>query len=332
MRNPLTKVVALVMALAAVACNAPHAADGSGGDPVPKTRLSIATGPTGGVYYPYGGGIAKVISEHIPNVEATAEVTAASVDNLKFVRDHDTDIAFTTADTLAEAVNGTGFFKNGKLPLRALAVLYWNTTHLVTLASSPIQTVRDLKNRRVSTGAPGSGVEVTSFRILEASGINPQSDIKKQSLGVNESVNALKDGKIDAFFWNGGLPTAAILDLSHTPGIVIRMIPTDGEIESMKKVYGDQLYLRGIVPKKTYQGLESDVTVLNIPNLLVVHEDMDEKLAYDITRALFEHKPELVAIHPEARHLALASAAQGSPAAFHPGAIRYYEEQQVWPK
>ena len=122
-----------------------------------KTRLSIATGGTGGVYYPYGGGIAKIITEHLPNVEATAEVTAASVDNLKFLRDRKADLAFTTADTLADAVNGRDVFEGAKLPLRALAVLYVNYTHVVTLASSPIKTLADLKGKVVSTGSPGSG-------------------------------------------------------------------------------------------------------------------------------------------------------------------------------
>src|SRR5688572_17147688 len=140
------------------------------------TRLSIATGNTGGVYYPFGGGIAKVITEHIPNVEATAEVTAASVDNLKFIRDGKADLAFTTADTLADAVNGRAAFEGTKLPIRSLAVLYNNYLQTVTLASSEIRTVADLKGKVVSTGAAGSGTEVTAFRVLEASGINPASD------------------------------------------------------------------------------------------------------------------------------------------------------------
>ena len=163
-----SRIICLLAMLAASACGSPGTA---------KTRLSIATGGTGGVFYPYGGGIAKVITEHIPNVEATAEVTAASVDNLKFLRDRKADLAFTTADTLADAVNGHDAFEGTKLPLRALAVLYVNYTQVVTLASSPIKTLADLKGKVVSTGSPGSGGEVTAFRILEAVGINPATDI-----------------------------------------------------------------------------------------------------------------------------------------------------------
>jgi TRAP transporter TAXI family solute receptor len=295
-------------------------------------RLSIATGGTGGVFYQYGGGIAKVIGEHIPNVEATAEVTAASVDNLKFIRDRKADIAFTTADTLADGVNGTGPFKDTKLPIRALASLYKNYTHVVTLASSGIKTIPDLKGRVVSTGSPGSGAEITAFRVLRAYEIDPEKDIQQQRLGGTESADALKDGKIDAFFWSGGLPTAAILDLGHTSGITIRMIPNDGVLQALKTTYGDSLYVQGIVPKTMYPDLEDDVRVVSIPTLLVVHADMDDDLVYKITKVLFESRAELIAIHPEAQNLLLESAPKNSPAEFHPGAIRYYKEQHVWPE
>ena len=320
-------VLPALLALMA-ACNP----QGSAGKNGAITRLSIATGGTGGVFYPYGGGIAKVIGEHIPGVEATAEVTAASVDNLKFLRDRKADLAFTTADTLADALNGTGAFKDSKLPIRTVAVLYKNYTHVVTLASSAIKTMKDLKGRVVSTGSPGSGAEVTAFRVLEVFGIDPDKDITRQRLGASESVDALKDGKVDAFFWSGGLPTAAILDLSHTSGITIRMLANDSALERMQQKYGKDLYVRGVVPKDMYPGLDSDVGVVSIPNLLVAHADMDEKLVYEITKVLFEHRAELVAIHPEAEKLSLASAVEGSPAAFHPGSIRYYRERNSWPE
>lgn len=314
--------MALTMALLLSACG-----DGSGA----KTRLSIATGPTGGVFYPFGGGIAKVISESIPNVEATAEVTAASVDNLKFVRDRKTDLAFTTADTLADAIEGKGAF-DSKVPMRALAVLYVNYTHVVTITSTGIRVIPDLKGKVVSTGAAGSGAEVTALRVLEAFGINPATDIQKRNLGPTESAEALKDGKIDAFFWSGGLPTAAVQDLSHTPGVTIHMLSNVEVLDALRKKYGESLYVPGNVPKEIYPGLESDVPVVSIPNLLVAHEAMDADLVYDITKALFERQGELSAIHPEARNLSLTNAVKGSPAPYHPGAIRYYQEKNVWPQ
>jgi hypothetical protein len=322
------RILVALLTFVLVACKAPGS-DGSHGSIV---RLSIATGGTGGVFYPYGGAIAKVIGESIPNVEATAEVTAASVDNLKFIRDRKADLAFTTADTLADGVNGTGVFKDTKLPILTIAALYKNYTHVVTLASGPIKSMKDLKGRTVGTGSPGSGGEVTAFRILEAYGIDPQKDIKRQGLGASEATDALKDGKVDAFIWSGGLPTAAITDLAHTSGITIRMLSNDGVLDSLRDKYGKGLYVQGLVPKAMYPGLEGDVGVVSIPNLLVVHADMDEKLAYEITKAMFERRAELVAIHPEAANLSLETAVKDSPAPFHPGAIRYYKEQHVWPE
>ena len=169
-------------------------------------RLSVATGGTGGVYYPYGGGIAKVISDHLDGVEATAEVTAGTVDNLKFIANRSVDLAFGLADSIDDAANQRGAFATfGNVPMRAVAVLYDNYNHVISTTASGINTVADLKGRVVSTGAPGSGTEVSAFRILQAAGVNPDTDITKQSLSAAESVDAVKDDKIDAFFFSGCL-------------------------------------------------------------------------------------------------------------------------------
>lgn len=313
--------------VAVAACNPQPGADGSQGR---VRRLSIATGGTGGVYYPYGGGIAKIISENLEGVEATAEATAASVDNLKFLRDGRSDIAFSMADTAGEAALGQGPFSEvGRVPIRSLAVLYSNYLHLVTRADTGIATVADLKGRVVSTGAPGSGTEVVAFRVLEALGVNPKTDLRTQALGATQSVDALKDGKLDAFFFTGGLPTAAVLDLTHTPGLTAKLIATDDALPTLRAQYGDGLYYPIVIPKGVY-GMAQDVTVVGIANLLLVSESMPETLAYDITRLLFEKQSELVAIHPQARDLLLTTATQGSPVPFHPGAIRYYTEQNAW--
>jgi TRAP transporter TAXI family solute receptor len=325
--TPRLSRTTVAAACLAVCFSGACASDGAG-----KQRLSIATGGTGGVFYPYGGGIAKVITDYLPNVEATAEVTAASVDNLKFLRDRKADLAFTTGDMLADAVNGTGPFEGTKVPLRTLAVLYVNYTHVVTLASSPIRTLSDLKGKVVSTGSPGSGGEVTAFRVLEAVGINPAADIQKHGLGVAQAAEALKDRKIDAFFWSGGLPTAAILDLAHTPGTPIRMLSNDAVLPALQRSYGTSLYFIGNVPMGTYPGLEGDVPVISVTIVLAVNESLPEQLAYDLARTLFEHQQELAAIHPEAENLSLATAVQDSPAPFHEGAIRYYVARNAWPR
>ena len=290
--------------------------------------ISIATGGTGGVYYPYGGGLAKILNENLPDIRASAEVTAASVDNLKLIRDGKADIAFALADTVADAARGLGAFKGAPVPAAGLAVLYSNYTHLVTLASSGIDSVTDLRGKRVSTGAPGSGTEVIAFRVLRAAGLDPGSDVTRQALGASESADSLKDGKIDAFFWSGGLPTAAVQDLTHSPGISVRLIPTGELVSALRRDHGD-LYFPLTIPAGTYPGVTASVPVVGVANVLVVNRSMPEQLAYDITRVLFEKQSELAAIHPEARNLSLQTATKGSPAPFHPGAMRYYREKGI---
>lgn len=294
----------------------------------PSQRISIATGGTSGVYYIYGGGLAQVLSKHVPGVEATAEVTAASVENLNFIHQKSADIAFTLADTAYDAVRGEGAFKE-PLPLRALAVLYTNITHIVTLADSGIETVADLKGKRVSTGAPNSGTDVIAERILQVSGIDPNKDITRERLSVKESAEALQDRKIDAFFWSGGLPTAGVEELAATPGIRIRLISHGDLVPTLVEKYGP-LYVTRTVPAGTYLNTP-EATVSAVPNLLVVHQEMPEDLAYAITKALFEHKDELVAVHPAAQELDPKEAAVGAPMEYHPGAIRYYKEVGAWP-
>ena len=225
------------------------------------TRLSIATGGTGGVFYPYGGGIARVISEHLPNVEATAEVTAASVDNLKFLQRGTSDLAFTMADTAQDAVLGRdAFAASGKVGVRTLATLYTSYVHFVTTADSGITRIADLRGRVVSTGAAGSGTAILANRILQAAGLDPARDIRAQSLGVAQSVDALKDGKVDAFFWNGGLPTASILDLINTPGVTARVLSTADVLPQLQQTFGASLYFAAPIPKDTYDQ-ESDAQV-----------------------------------------------------------------------
>jgi hypothetical protein len=293
-------------------------------------RLSIATGGTGGVYYPYGGGIAQVLTTHLPNVEATAEVTAASVDNLKFLRQGESDIAFTMADAAQDAVAGRDAFKDfGAVPARALAVLYSNYMHLATRAGSGINGVADLRGKVVSLGPPGGGGTLQAERILAAAGIDFTKDLRVQNLAVAQAVDALKDAKLDAFFWSGGLPTAAVLDLVNTPGITARLLPVDQVLPALQQQFGESLYYRAIIPKTVYN-LPDDVPVVAVANMLAVSESMPEDLAYDITKTIFAQQPTLAGIHPQARELTIETALTGATIPFHPGAIRYYRERGVW--
>ena len=293
-----------------------------------KTRISIATGGTGGVYYPLGGGMAALISKHIPATEATAEVTTASVDNMKLLHTDKVAVALTQPDIAWDAYQGQLKGLSEKVAVRSLLALYSNYMHIVALEGSGIKTVGDLKGKRVSTGAPGSGTEIKGLRVMEAYGLTPKDLRSQERLGAAESAGALKDRKIDAFIWDGGLPTAAVLDIAATPGLKIVLIPHGDGVARMAAKYGS-LYFAGAIPKGIYKGVEEDVPVAAVTNLLVAHERMPENLAYQITKLMLEHTADLVAVHKAASEIALKSAVLGSPVPFHPGALRYFKEKNI---
>ena len=289
-------------------------------------NLSIATGGTGGVYYPYGGGLASVLSKNIPGMAATAEVTGGSVDNLKLVGSGKPYIAFVMSDAAQDAFKGEDKFKSGKVPLRTLAVLYPNRMHVVSVDGRGVTKMSDLKGKRVSTG---SATEVMAFRLIEAAGLDKDKDLKRERLGVAESVNAIKDGKIDAFFWVGGLPTAAVTDLANTPGVKIKMIDHAEAVAAMNRKYGN-LYVEDTIPKDIYKGMDHDNKQATVMNILVVHENMDEKTAYSIVKTMFEKRDDLIAAHKEATNLRLDGQKQAAtPIPYHPGAARYFAEKGV---
>ena len=289
--------------------------------------ISIGTGGPGGVYYPYGGALARLISEKLPNVRATAEATGGAVDNLKLLHLGKVDLAFTLADTLAEAISGRGpFQESGAIgSIRTLAPLYTNYTHVVVKQGSGIKRLADLKGRVVSTGSPGSGTEVIADRILGEAGVDPRRGITRHSLGASESAGAIKDGKLDAFFWSGGVPTPAVQELAATPGMTIALVPQDDLLPALQRDFGNGLYRLTSIPAATYRGLEGDVPVIGVTNFLVASSALDDALIHDIVRLLFDEKNALVAAHPEARHLAVPPGDDISSAPFHAGAVKYYK-------
>jgi len=292
-------------------------------------NISIGTGGTGGVYYPMGGGLAAVLSKHVPGMQATAEVTGGSVDNLKLIGTEKPYIGFTMADAGLDALKGQDKFKGNQVPLRTLMVLYPNRMHLVSVEGKGVAKLADLKGKRISTGSPGSATEVMAFRILEAAGLDKDKDVKRERLGVAESVNAIKDNKIDAFFWVGGLPTAAVTDLANTPGTKIKMVDHAEVVAKMNQKYG-QLYVEDAIPKAIYKGMDADNKQATVMNLLVTHSKMDDKTAYNIVKAVFDHKPDLVAVHKEAENFKLETQkASASPIPYHPGAVKYFAEKGV---
>jgi TRAP transporter TAXI family solute receptor len=313
-------VVALVAApflIGAAGCG------GDGGGDGGRERLSVATGGTAGVYYPLGGGLARVITRHVEGVEeATAEVTSASVDNMRLIGNGDADLAFVLGDTASDAVEGREQFEE---PIEACAIsrLYDNFTQVVTTAGSGISSIEALEGKRVSLGSPGSGTEVIALRILAAAGVDPEGGIEKASLSLDESVSALRDGTIDAFFWSGGLPTGGIVDLASTERIVV--LPTGEYNEALRSEYGE-FYEDAEIPAGTYEGQDQAVPTQAVPNVLVASPDMDEDLQRDLAAVLFERKADLEQVHPEAKNIRLETAEEVGFMDICPGAQRYFEE------
>jgi len=292
-------------------------------------NLSIATGGTGGVYYPLGGGMAAVLSKHVPGMQATAEVTGGSVANLQLIGTGKSYIALTQADAAIDAVKGQDKFSGKPIQVRTLAVLYPNRMHVVSIEGSGVAKMADMKGKRVSTGSGGSATEVFAFRVIEAAGLDKDKDMKRERLGVAESVNALKDRKIDAFFWVGGLPTAAVTDLANSPGVKIKMIDIAHLVPAMTKKYGN-IYIKDVIPQRMYKGMEADNQAATVTNLLITHQNMDDKTAYTIIKTLWEHRVDLVRVHAEAINIKPENQkAEASSIPWHPGAIKFFAEQGI---
>ena len=294
-----------------------------------QKTIAIGTGGTGGVYYPLGGAVANVLSKNLPNTQATAEVTGGSVDNLKLIGSGQSEMGFSMADAALDAFKGEDKFKGNKVPLQTLLVVYPNRMHVVTIEGSGIETMADLKGKRVSTGSPGSATEVMAFRVIEASGLDKDKDMKRERLGVSESVNAVKDKKIDAFFWVGGIPTAAVTDLAATPGVKMKLVDHSDAVAKMNAKYGE-LYSIGNIKGGSYPGYDKDNKIAEVWNIIVTGNKMSDADAYNIVKTLVEKKDDIVAVHKEALSFSLANQKQDrSPIPFHPGALKYFKEKGI---
>ena len=292
-------------------------------------QLSIATGGTGGVYYPLGGALAAALQKNVPGMTATAEVTGGSVDNLKLIGSGKPYFAFAMVDASLDAYRGVDKFASGKVAMKTLMILYPNRMHLATIEGKGINKLADLKGKRISTGSPGSATEVMAFRIIEAAGLDKDKDMKRERLGAAESTNAIKDGKIDAYFFVGGLPTAAISDLANTPGTKLKLVDHAEVVAAMNKKYGN-LYVEDAIPKAAYRGMDTDNKQATVMNILVAPDSMDDKTAYNIVKTIFDKKTDLIAAHKEAENFKLETQSNAaSPIPFHPGAIKYFAEKGI---
>ncbi len=283
--------------------------------------LTFATGGTGGVYYPYGGGMANLLSSQLDGTVVTVQETNASVDNMQLLASGQAQLAFGLGDVVSDAANGENTFSE-PLPICSLGNIYNNFTHVFTTADTGIASIEDVRGKRVSVGAVGSASEVTADRILQAAGIDPQADIERAQLGVAETVAAIQDGTVDVGFWSGGLPTGAIVDLASTDELVL--IPTADYVDEMAQQYGDYYFAEDI-PADTYEGQTEASPQVVSPNILVVREDMDQQLQQDITRTIFENKEQLLTVHPAAEELDPATADDVAFIETCPGAQAYFD-------
>lgn len=303
---------------ATIAAAAPAIAQG-------RRRITVATGGTGGVFHPYGVGLAKIFSEKMPNTQATSQATGGSIDNIKMLHSGEVELGFSTMDSAYDALQGVGAYKSdGKQDVRVLASLYDSFFHIVASQASGVASVAAMKGKRVSVGSAGSATESIADRVVEAAGLNPTRDITRDNLGVAESAAALKSGKIAAFFWIGGVPTAAVRDLAASGQPPIRFVPMAGEFAALDKKWPG-LYTSFKLNPNAYAGQSDAVQGLGVANVLVVSSKAPAALVTAMLETMFGNLADVQAIHPEARRLTLKSAAAKSAVPMHPAAEAFFK-------
>ncbi len=291
-------------------------------DERPDVALSIATGGTGGAYFPFGGALASLLSRELSHVNATAEATGASVENVRLLEQGNIELALVQADAAFEAYNGVGSFEGEPVELRSIVAMYPNYMQLVALAESGIATYDDLAGARVSVGDAGSGVELTLRAIADALGDSFDDFGDVVQFGYNDQTSAFRNNQIDVGNYQGALGLAAITDLSSTTDITILSF-SDEQIDTIVEAL--PYHGPGVIAAGTYPGVEEDVAVPALWNFIVVSADMDRELVYEITKTAYENQEALIAGHPEGENTTLENVEQGV-VPYHPGAIDYFEE------
>jgi len=296
-----------------------------------KLSFSIVTGGTGGVWYPLGGAIAGVIGKYVPNTEATAEATTAAIDNMKLLTAGKAGLAFAYDYHVGWANDGKVPGLSGKHKIRLVMGFYEQPLHIVTTSGTGITTVMQLKGKRVSVGAPNSGTEEQADYVLKALGIDWNKDIKKEKLGAGESVAALKDGKIDAFFWSGAVPTSSIIDMASTPGTKMVLLPVGGETANKIMKGNPGVFHKSAFAKGSYAGVDKDIDALAITAVLQAMDTFSADRVYQILKAIFDNKTELSAVWKGATGLtpvkAVGQVTSEALKFVHPGAQKFYKEK-----
>ncbi|WP_410677105.1 TAXI family TRAP transporter solute-binding subunit [Amycolatopsis sp. cmx-4-68] len=313
--------LAAVLALAVTGCGGKQQTDqpgpsGAQSCEAGEGRITIATGNSGGVYYVLGGGLAQLISNNT-KLRATAAETGASVQNIQQLVAGNYDVAFSLADTAADAVRGKGSFDGKPQKIQALARIYPNSTQVLVRTDAGIDSVADMKGKRISTGSPKSGTEVIANRLLQAAGLKPDTDVQAQRLDLAKTADGMKAGTLDGLVWSGGLPTAQITDITTALKDKVKFLDVTPLLPALKKV--NEVYDQGTIPAAAYAQPSAVPTVV-VPNLLLVREDFPAGNACAITKLIFDRQAELAKVHPAAREITKQLAPQTEPVPLHPGA------------
>lgn len=308
------------LALPALALATPALAQGQ--------QLVIGTGTTGGVYYPLGGALANYLSRALPNTSATAEVTAGSTANFQLLGANRAQIVFGQVDAAVDSIRGAGQFRGRQVPVRAIAVLYTNRMQVVTTADRGIRSMADMKGKRISTGAPQSATELFAARLIGAAGLNLQSDFRgRERLSPAESTNAIRDNKIDAYFFVSGVPTSAVTDLAATPGTTMVLVDHAEHLDKIVQEHGPVYFAEEIAPG-TYPGQTVANKQLSVANILGMREDAPPALVTAVLTTLWGQREDWARVHAEARNFTLQqqkTAAAGVP--WHPAAEAFWRGQ-----
>jgi TRAP transporter TAXI family solute receptor len=293
-----------------------------------SSQISIATGTTGGVYYPLGGGLANLLSRQVAGLSATVEVTGGSVANLQLLGANRIDLVFSQVDAAVDAVKGEDKFKGRPVPVRAIAVLYTNRMQVVTTSASGITSLAGMRGKRISTGAPGSATEVMAFRLIEAAGLDRDKDFRaRERLSPAESTNAVKDGKLDAYFFVSGVPTSAVTDLGASPGVTLVLVDHDEFVPKINAKYGP-VYFAEEIAAGTYPGQKTPNKQMSVANILAVRADMPDSMVETLLKTAWNGREDLARVHAEGRNFTLEAqktAAAGVP--WHPVAERFWQAQ-----
>ncbi len=283
----------------------------------------LATGGTGGTYYPFGGAIANIWNTKIENMNVTAQATGASAENLRLINKGEAEFATVQNDVMDYAFHGTDMFAGEKLEnVMTIGTMYPEVIQIAVSESSGIKSVADFKGKRISVGDAGSGVEFNAKQILEGYGLTFE-DIKKSNLSFKESAEGIQNGTLDGCFITAGVPNSALQELAFTAGLIL--IPVSGpEADSICSKYS--FYTQTTIPGKTYKGTDEDTPALAIKATLAVSSKLDEETVYQMTKTLFENLDELGQAHAKGKEVSAEAAVTGVSVPFHPGAAKYFKE------